>query len=234
MTTHYRTPGLILDKRDFRESDRFFTIFTKKYGKIEALARGERKIKSKLRGGLELFYLSEVQFVQGRHWKTLVDASLQENFSNIREDLSKLRVASKIAEVSTKLIRGQEKHPEIWNLLLRTFKELDSNSHKFLTYHYFFWRLVSHLGYKPQLEQCSICHNDLTPTQLYFDAEQGGVVCSNCNESSSRRVSSDIVKIMRVILNGDWETLTRLNLKLEQKQDLQELSALYYTHLKYL
>ncbi len=127
MTTHYRSLGLILDKRDFREADRFFTVFTKDFGKIEALARGERKIKSKLRGGLELFYLSEIEFVQGRRWKILVDASLADNFNKIRRDLSKIETASKIAEVSTELIRGQEQDLQLWNLLLKSFYHLNSD-----------------------------------------------------------------------------------------------------------
>ncbi len=56
MFTHYRTQGIILKKEDRGEADRLFTIYTKDFGKLELLAKGERKIKSKLRGGLELFY----------------------------------------------------------------------------------------------------------------------------------------------------------------------------------
>ncbi len=69
MFTRYRTQGIILGKVDRGESDRLFTIYTKDYGIINLLARSERKIKSKLRSGLELFYLSEIEFIQGKAQK---------------------------------------------------------------------------------------------------------------------------------------------------------------------
>jgi len=60
MFTHYRTQGFILKKADAGEADRLFTVYTKDFGKLELLARAVRKIKSKLRAGLEIFYLSEM------------------------------------------------------------------------------------------------------------------------------------------------------------------------------
>ena len=55
MFRHYRTQGFILKKADRGEADRIFTIYTKDFGKLEILAKAERKIKSKLKGGLGLF-----------------------------------------------------------------------------------------------------------------------------------------------------------------------------------
>ena len=59
MFTHYRTQGLIIKKINYREADRIFIIYTQDFGKLKVLARAERKIKSKLRAGLKLFYLSK-------------------------------------------------------------------------------------------------------------------------------------------------------------------------------
>jgi hypothetical protein len=67
MATHYRTQGIILKTQDVGEADRVFTVFTKQFGKLRLRAVSERKITSKLRGGLELFYLSDIEFIQG-YW----------------------------------------------------------------------------------------------------------------------------------------------------------------------
>ncbi len=56
MFTHYQCSGFILKKKNIREADQIFTIYTKEFGKLKFLAKGSRKIKSKLRGGLKLFY----------------------------------------------------------------------------------------------------------------------------------------------------------------------------------
>jgi len=66
MFVHYRTQGLILKKEDQGEADLLFTIYTKDFGKLEILGRAIRKISSKLRSGAEIFYLSEVEFIQGK------------------------------------------------------------------------------------------------------------------------------------------------------------------------
>ena len=89
MFIHYRTQGFILKKIDRGEVDRIFTIYTKDFGKLELLAKAERKIQSKLRGGLELFYLSEIEFIQGKAHKTLTDAILIDNFKNLRGNLKR-------------------------------------------------------------------------------------------------------------------------------------------------
>ena len=127
MFNHYRTQGFILKKTDQGESDRIFTIFTKDFGRLELLAKAERKIKSKLRAGLELFYLSEIEFIQGKIYKTLTDAILIEKFQNLRNDLGKLYIAYKISEDLDNFVRGEEPDEKIWHLLNETFEKLNNS-----------------------------------------------------------------------------------------------------------
>jgi len=121
MFTHYRTQGFILKKIDRGENDQLFTIFTKDFGKLEILGKAIRKISSKLRSGAELFYLSEVEFIQGKTYKTLTDAILIENFPNLRRNLERLSTVYKISEILDNLIKGQEPDEQIWHLLKETF-----------------------------------------------------------------------------------------------------------------
>lgn len=231
MTTHYRTQALILNKRNFREADRFFTLFSKEFGKIEAMAKGERKIKSKLRGGLELFYWSEIEFIQGRHWKTLTDASLIDNFKSIRKNLDRLKIAYKITQVADGLIKEPEPDLDIWNLLIRTFEKLNTSNPPFITYQYFFWNLVSLLGYRPEVFQCAVCSKKLNLSHLYFSPNQGGLVCSNCKAESFIKISSEPVKIIRLILNKNWNQLKKLNIKSNHKQSLKKVSDFYFSYI---
>lgn len=233
MATRYRTDALILDKREFREADRFFTFFTKEHGKIEALAKGERKIESKLRGGLELFYLSEISFVQGRHWKTLVDASLKENFKEMRQDLGKMRMASLIGRQTKSLVGGQEKDLDLWELLVSTFRRLNESPRPFLVYEYFFWRFISHLGYRPQLYNCAGCKQELDPDQLYFSAQQGGLICRDCKQGLNQKTDPETIKIIRAILEKDWEDVSKLKVN-DYRSSLRQLTNFYSSHLKSL
>jgi len=165
MAIHYRTKGFILKKADSGEADRIFTVFTKEFGKLKILAKAIRKIGSKLRGGMEVFYLTDIEFIQGKTYKTLTDALLIDNFQNLRKDLKRLKIAQDISEMTDGLIRGEEKDEKVWNLLKTVFRELDKISLSikecWLIYYYFLWNFLSILGYKPQLNFCSICQRKL-------------------------------------------------------------------------
>ena len=50
----YKTEGIVLKSTEFKEADKIVTIYTKNYGKISAIAKGVRKIKSKFESSLEI------------------------------------------------------------------------------------------------------------------------------------------------------------------------------------
>ena len=173
MFVHHRTCGLILKKVDRSEFDQLFTIYTRDFGKINVLARAIRKISSKLRSGADLFYLAEIEFIQGKIYKTLTDAILIDKFKNLRKNLARLNIASEIGGLLDKLIYNQQREEKIWEILLEAFQELNNpgfkSAHLKIIYYYFFWRLIRILGYLPELFQCPICNQRLKPDKLYFN-----------------------------------------------------------------
>lgn len=80
MFVHHRTKAIVLKKVDRKEADQLFTLYTEDFGKLTVLGRAIRKISSKLRSGIEIFYLSEIEFIQGKAYKILTDAVLIEKF----------------------------------------------------------------------------------------------------------------------------------------------------------
>lgn len=203
MFIHYRTQGFIIKVADQAEADQLFTLYTKDFGKIEVLGKSIRKIKSKLRGGMQLFYLSEIEFIQGKNYKTLTDALLINNFFKIRHSLEKIEVAERILVVLDSLIKGQEADQEIWKLLNETLILLDEWKLKLeknkLFYYYFFWNFISVLGYQPELKSLSI--------------------------------DIDTFKILRIILKKDAKTLLKLKLDLSHLESLEVISQKYFNYL---
>lgn len=126
MFINYRTQGFILKKINRGEADQLLTIYTRDFGRLEILARAIRKISSKLRSGAEIFYLSEIEFIQAKTHKTLTDAILIDKFDNVRSDLRKLKISHQIAEVFDKLVKGQEPDEKLWHLLKETFSRLNN------------------------------------------------------------------------------------------------------------
>jgi len=233
MFIHYRTEGFIFKKEDRGESNQLFIIFSKDFGKLEILAKAIRKISSKLRSGMEIFYLSDIEFIQGKNYKTLTDAILIEKFENLRKDLRRLNIGYKIAEVLDNFVRGQEAEEKILQLILEVFQKLNNLQFKIynlqLIYHYFFWNLVSILGYKPELYNCSICQKILKPENIYFSEKEGGVICQECllKTKKALAVPSEIIKILRLILEKDWQILSKLKVENDHLKYLDIISKKY-------
>jgi len=233
MFTHYRTQGFILNKADSGEADRIFTIYTKDFGKLKLLAKAERKITSKLRMGLKLFYLSEIEFIQGKTYKTLTDVILIEKFENTREDFKKLRIAYRVSDVLDNLVKSQESDEKIWQLLTETFNRLNNRLLPFIHYsllhYYFIWNLFAFLGYEPDLYNCSLCQKKLLLEKLYFNLKEGGIICSDCFKKvkSGKETEIETVKILRVILEKNWQTLTKLKIEEKHLEGLSSFSQNY-------
>lgn len=238
MAIHYRTQGFILKKVDLGEADRIFTIFTKDFGKLEILAKAIRKIGSKLRGGMELFYLSDIEFIQGKTHKTLTDTILIKRFSNLRKDLKRLKIVFDISEIINNLIKGEEKDEKVWELLKEIFERLNKISLSikecWLIYYYFLWNFLSILGYKPQLNLCSICQKKLVPPSLYFNEKEGGVICPECSKKlkKAKKISPNVVKILRLILEKDLDFLKKLKIEKKHQKEIKEISESYLFFVK--
>lgn len=237
MTIRYSTDAFVLKGENSSEANRIFSVFTKEFGMVELVGRSIRKINSKLRGGIGLFGTSYLEFIQGKHRKTLTDAVVIERFKNIFNHPLMLEVAHKISEVAHHFIRGQEPDENIWGLLVDSFSKLNhcqiETPQCQLVYSYFFWNFVSVLGYAPQLSNCASCTKKLNPSELYFSNTEGGIICNGCNNEKREglKINSDTVKVLRLILKKDWSILSRLKVENTMQKSLQDVSDSYYNYL---
>lgn len=85
------TQGIVLARTNYGEADRIVTFLTRDYGKVRAMAKGVRKERSKLAGGIELFSVSDVGFVPGRgELATLTSSRLLSHYNGFLQDLPKI------------------------------------------------------------------------------------------------------------------------------------------------
>lgn len=239
MFTRHRTLGFVIKKRNFLESDQILTIYAKEFGKLKILGKALRKIKSKLRAGVPLFCLSEVEFIQGRRQKILTDTVAQKKFEYIRKDLRKLKVLYEVVDKVDNLVGEEQKDEELWGLLGEVFGKLNiprsetQLSKLRIIYYYFLWNLFCILGYRPELYQCLECGKKLTPQNLWFSPPQGGVFHKDCLPKSNRaqKVSPELVKVLRLFIKKDWEILPRLKINSGQQNSLRSISKDYLSEI---
>lgn len=243
MFTHYRTQGFFLKKEDKGESDQLLYVFTKDFGKIEILAKGIRKIRSKLRSRADIFCLSEIEFIQGKIYKTVVDAILVEKFKDIKKNPEKLKLAYKITDAFNCLTGLEEKDDELWNLLNRTFQRLNNCQLSIvncqLLYYFSLWSLFSILGYEPELYYCVTCQKKLLPETFWFLPSEGGIICWRCIKDFTKEekkilkeIKIETVKILRIFLKQDWKILDQIKIEDQNLKNLEEISCAYLEFFK--
>jgi len=231
---HQSTFGFVFKEREFGEADKIFSIFSKDFGRIEVLGKSIRKVSSKLKFGIEIFSLSQIEFVQGKFQKILVGVQPFEKYKNLKKNLKKLIFAFKISEVLDSLIKGEEKDERIYGLIKEVFSKLNSLSFKKeeVLYLYFFWNLLSFLGFKPQIDFCFFC-KEKEDSNFYFDFTLSNLVCEKCskNVKIGKRIDKDSLKLLKVFLKGNIDLLERLKSKKETINSVFLLSQEYFKFL---
>lgn len=94
MQAPYRTEAIMLRRTNYGEADRILSLLTPERGKISAIAKGVRKPKSKLAGGLELLAVCDVTIAEGRGTLGLVtSARLNHFFGDILHEYERMELA---------------------------------------------------------------------------------------------------------------------------------------------
>ena len=147
MEKFYKTSGFVLKKRNWREDDLLFSIFTENFGRVEALAVGARKIKSKLAGHLAAPGIIDFIFVAGRLQKRITHACVRRVWP-MRDEVD-YRFWNCFTELLDKFSH-EEKDERLWRLAMRFFDRLavvPSAASKKLLLSLFIIKMLAVLGY---------------------------------------------------------------------------------------
>jgi DNA repair protein RecO (recombination protein O) len=148
----HRTRGIILSRTDFGEADRILTLITPDKGKIKAIAKGVRRQKSKLAGGIELFSVSDISYVVGKgDISTLTSTRLIKHYGKIVKDLDRTNAGYEMIKLVSK--NTEENAEEAYfNLLEEAFQALDDAQIGLdLINSWFRARLLAYAGHTPNL-----------------------------------------------------------------------------------
>lgn len=121
---YYRTKGFIIKKNDFKEGDEMITVYSEEFGKIDLVSRGAKKILAKLSPFLQLFNLVNLEFIEGKNFKTVTAAENINNFNHEKKNLFKLEILEKTSRLVDKLVIAPQKDEELWEFLLNFYSAI--------------------------------------------------------------------------------------------------------------
>ena len=126
MPSDLRTRAIVLRRTNYGETDRILNLLTPE-GKIAVLARGVRKEKSRLAGGIELFSVSDVVVHRGRsELGILTSARMQKFYANIMSDFDRVELAGDLLKKLDR-IAEQVETPALFELLTEALDGLNRN-----------------------------------------------------------------------------------------------------------
>lgn len=119
MEQTFNTRAIILDRKDYREDDSRIIVYSEKKGKLNLIARGGKKMKSKLSGHIEPLTLSRLMVVNGREFDYVGTARGEDFYTRIKEDLLSVSWAGQALKAVDVFSREEENDggAEVFNLL---------------------------------------------------------------------------------------------------------------------
>ena len=195
----YRVEAVVLRRIDFGEADRVLVVFTRERGKLPVVAKGVRRMSSRMAGHLELFTQSELMLAKGANLDVVTQADTRNPFRPVREDLTKTSTAYLIAELADALTEEAIEQPELFDLRTATLRALGATDDPGLVAAHYQLRLLDVAGFRPVLMQCVLCQAELAPGRNAFSAFLGGALCPRCGpgEPSARPIDTDVLKVLR-------------------------------------
>lgn len=204
----YRAVGLTLRKSPIGEADLISSVYTHEHGKLDVLARGARRLTSKLMGHFEPLTLVRLSVARGRTLDTVSEAEVVHAFQDVKSDYASVARGLHVAELIDSFSASSTSNPQVLDLALQTLRVIghqpavgDDNLSSDLPLRYFDLQILQLSGFMPELYQCVECGAELEPEYHRYAAGAGGVLCSDCTPPDAlvRPLSLAALKVLRLL-----------------------------------
>jgi DNA repair protein RecO (recombination protein O) len=200
-----RTQAIVLRRTNYGEADRILQLLTPD-GKVSVMAKGVRREKSRLAGGIELFAVSDVVLGEGKgDLGILTSARLVHFYNHILEDYDRMQFGYVAIKLITKASEMLDE-PDWYEILAETYQGLDAHSIALeLVQTWFYLRYSALLGHELSLTT-DVNGEKLLADQAYrYDVGEQGL-----REVVGGEITSDHIKLMRLIASKSLKTLAQI------------------------
>lgn len=225
----YKTEGIVLRSKKYGESHNILSIYTSTEGKVSAIAKGVRKLKSRMRGGVQPFTHAYFMLYNGRgSLDTVTGCEVRDTFNPIRQDLVRYAYGAYVLELLDCLVPDRETNQDLFILLLTTLYLLTTLDPEIVVRAYEI-RLLSRLGYRPELKCCVNCKAVVHGRQLYFSTALGGLLCQKCRQIDPQGslVQAGLIATLVQLSTIDHRRLERIQIAPPLRNQLGQLLMEY-------
>jgi DNA repair protein RecO (recombination protein O) len=224
----YKTEGIVLRSMDLGEADRVLTVLTPRLGKLRVIAKGIRRPRSRLGGGLEPFSDVHLVLAVGRTFDVVTQAALEDPHLGLRNDLHSTAAAWYLVELADRFCEGSADSHGAFILLAQGLSALDAGPvdvSREVVARWFELHLLDAMGFRPELTTCLECGAAIEPEGNAFSPVAGGVVGPECAHASlgARPISAEVLKVLRHLQRSSLTAILRLQLPSPLQREVERL-----------
>jgi DNA repair protein RecO (recombination protein O) len=204
MKTH-RTQAIVLRRTNYGEADRILQLLTPE-GRRSVMARGVRREKSKLAGGIELFAISDVVLGEGKgELGVLTSARLVHFYNHIIEDYDRLQFGYQAIKLITRASETVDE-PEWFDMLSEILMALDARTIPLeLTQTWFYLKYASLLGHELNLNIDTNGEKLVADRAYRYDVGEQGL-----REVVGGEIGAEHIKLLRLIASKSLKILAQV------------------------
>ncbi|OHB90814.1 MAG: DNA repair protein RecO [Planctomycetes bacterium RIFCSPHIGHO2_12_FULL_52_36] len=237
-----KTLAVTLKRVDYSNTSQIATFYTLNYGKLQALARGSKRMGKKAPGSIDLFSYNEIIFLKKEPGSLhlLTEWELLEDFPAFRKEIERFYSACYAVDLLNKLIDEGETDKPLFHLLLDTLHSLSRDNNKDLSLLAFELQLLKHLGYLPGLGECTQCGKKFPRNSgAVLSPFQRGLVCKTCSGHSEvgarhavpLQLSPSALSTANFLAGCKLSALNRLHVPQKVREELKRLSTEYLSQI---
>jgi len=227
-----RVEAIVLRHSDWGEADRLLSLFTHEEGKLRAIAKGARRLRSRKAGHLEPFTRVKLMLAHGRDLWIVTQAETVAAYLALREDLERIAHASYAVELLDRFTYEEGANRPLFDLLAITLQRLNEGQPPFTLLRYYELRLLDLLGFRPELFRCVGCGDEIQPQDQFFSPLLGGVLCPRCGsqDASARPISVNALRFLRHFQRSTYAEATRAVIPVPVQQEMETRMQDYLTY----
>lgn len=234
MSLYNKTEAIVLGQHDFGEADKIVTLYTKEFGKLKAMAKGVRRIKSRFGSSTELFSYNQLMLYMQpkRDLYIIAGSNIIRTHKELRENFDSFVTGSYVAELVDKLTEPEERNCRLFSLILETFHQIPKQGRDIIIA-VFVTKFLANAGYKLDLEKCVLCEKPIPLIERKkLSVEQGGVLCSKCQvrDLQAMDVSSLALIYLKKFETVNLAEVGKIDIETSIRNDLNRIVHFYLSH----
>lgn len=181
------------------ESDKMLTLLSGEYGKISALAKGSRKLTSKLATCSVMFAYANFTLGKSKDIYFVREAQPHNVFLSGNRSVEKFALASYVVQVAQDVATSEEQS-RLLSLTLNTLYMIGEDKKPLrLVKAVFEMRAACLCGFLPDVSKCRICGVE-KPELSYAEVMNGTLICSECKKTANTKYddgcASEIISLL--------------------------------------